>query len=113
MAMQKLTDSATGFQTQPFLYNPVYIYWHQYTIIVGQLYITLILAMGAVCAFCLFFLGSLGNTMAVMLSLVLVDVDLVGILHVCLEVIDDLLPLLRLPLTLCDGPTLLYILMIC
>jgi len=81
LAMQALAESAEGFQTQPFLYSEYYIYWHQYTIIVSQLYVTLSLAMVAVCVCCLLFLGSVGNTVVVLLSLVLVDIDLLGILH--------------------------------
>lgn len=82
LAMQALTESAAGFKTQPFLYTQPYIYWHQYTIIVSQLYLTLVLVVLSVCALCLFILGSLGNTAVVMLSLVLVDIDLLGILQV-------------------------------
>lgn len=79
-AMEELTASAKGFTTQPFIFDRAYIFFDGYRYISQELIITLLLALAAVGFVCLICLDSVKNSFVVVLSLVLVDVDLLGIL---------------------------------
>jgi len=80
-SMDSFVRNQVDLNPKPFVYAIPYIFWHQFTVIERELFQTLILAMFAVAALCGILLRSLRGTFAVLLSLVLVDIDLLGSLY--------------------------------